>query len=129
MTAEETINRLRELAPSAETIYYLYVVDEKEVLQGVLSLRDLIIAQPRTALREIMRTRVIAVNHTDDHRKVLEVVSKYNLLAVPGGEGRGANLGIGTGEEGLETLVPDRGGLVTFSNFMLPRRPGRGWRE
>jgi len=129
MTAEETINRLRELAPSAETIYYLYVVNEKEVLQGVLSLRDLIIAHPQTALNGIMRTKVITVNHSDDHRKVLEVVSKYNLLAVPVVDEQGAILGIVTVDDVLETLVPDRGGLVTFSNFMLPKRPGRGWRE
>ena len=48
ITAEQAINQLREQAPSAETIYYLYVIDEKEHLLGVLSLRELIIAPPLT---------------------------------------------------------------------------------
>lgn len=129
MTAEETINRLRQLAPSAETIYYLYVVDEREVLQGVVSLRDLIIAQPHAALGEFMNTRVLCVNHHDDHGKVLDIVNKYNLLAVPVVDDQGAMTGIITVDDVLETLVPDRSSLETFSNFMLSRRPGRGWKE
>ncbi|OPY57758.1 MAG: Magnesium transporter MgtE [Pelotomaculum sp. PtaU1.Bin035] len=129
MTAEETINRLRELAPSAETIYYLYVVDEQEVLQGVVSLRDLIIAQPHAALGGFMSTRVIYVNHYDDHKRVLDVVNKYNLLAVPVVDDQGVIMGIITIDDVLETLVPDRGSLETFSNIMLPKRSGRNWRE
>lgn len=125
MTAEETINRLRELAPEAETIYYLYVVDERNVLQGVLSLRNLIIAPPQTALGDFMNRRVISVHHSDNHRKVLEVVTKYSLLAVPVVDDQGVMLGIITVDDVLDTLVPDRSGLETFSNFLLPRKPGR----
>src|SRR5262249_23082373 len=54
LTCEETINRLRELAPKAETIYYVYVVDEEDRLVGVLSLRDLVIAPPETHVSDIM---------------------------------------------------------------------------
>lgn len=129
MTAEETINKLRELAPSAETIYYLYVVNEQEVLQGVISIRDLIIAQPHVVLSDFMNTRVLSVNHHDDHDTVLDMVNKYNLLAVPVVDNQGVMLGIITVDDVLETLVPDRSNLDTFSNFMLPRRPGRGWRD
>ncbi|OAT80828.1 magnesium transporter [Desulfotomaculum copahuensis] len=127
MTAGGAINRLRELAPAAETVYYLYVVDEQEVLQGVISLRDLIISPPQAALGGFMRTRVISVNHHDDHRKVLDAVAKYNLLAVPVVDDRGAIMGIITVDDVLETLVPDRSGLDSFSHFMLRRKPGRGW--
>lgn len=127
MTAEEAINRLRKLAPSAETIYYLYVVDNQNRLQGVFSLRDLIIAQPNTTLHQFMNTRVVTINHSDDHGKVLDVVSKYNLLAVPVVDDQNELLGIITIDDVLETLVPDRGNLDTFTSFMLPRRHGRGW--
>ncbi|MQL50996.1 CBS domain-containing protein [Desulfofundulus thermobenzoicus] len=128
MTAEGAINRLRELAPSAETIYYLYVVNEQGVLQGVISLRDLIISPPQAALGEFMRTRVVSVNHHDDHRKVLDAVTKYNLLAVPVVNDRGVMLGIITVDDVLETLVPNRSGLDGFSHFMIRRKPGRGWK-
>lgn len=122
MTAEETINRLRELAPSAETIYYLYVVDENGVLKGVLSLRDLIVAPPDTRLESIMRTRVVSVNHHDDERKVLETVSKYALLAVPVVDEKQVLLGIITVDDVIDTLLPDRSGLPNFADFMTRRR-------
>ena len=48
LTAAQTIDRLRELEPDAETIYYVYVVDDEAHLVGVLSLRDLIVARPET---------------------------------------------------------------------------------
>ncbi len=126
MTAEETINQLRELAPSAETIYYLYVLDENKALQGVVSLRDLIVSKPQAALGEIMSVRLVKVSHDDDHDKVLEVVSKYNLLAVPVVDDAGIMLGIITVDDVLETVLPDRSSLDTFSNFVMPRL--RGWR-
>ena len=50
LTAAETIDRLRELEPDAETIYYVYVVDDDGRLVGVLSLRDLIVARPETRI-------------------------------------------------------------------------------
>jgi CBS domain-containing protein len=75
LTAEETINQLRELAPDAEIIYYLYVIDERRQLAGVLSLRDLIIAQPQTRIEEIMHTRVITVNDVDDYQTVQSAIA------------------------------------------------------
>lgn len=129
LTAGETIDRLRELAPAAETIYYLYVVDSMEVLQGVVSLRELIIAQPATLLREIMSTRVVRVDHHDNDRKVLELVAKYNLLAVPVVDEKGIMLGIITIDDVIDELVPDRGNLETFSKFIISKPHGKGWRE
>lgn len=129
VTAEEAINCLRELAPAAESINYLYVVDEQELIQGVVSLRDLIIAQPHTALSEFMRTRVVSVNHNDNYDTVLEVVNKYSLLAVPVLGDRGEILGIITIDDVMETVLPDRSSLDTFVHFMLPKKPERGWSE
>ncbi|MGB9792898.1 MAG: magnesium transporter [Thermacetogeniaceae bacterium] len=122
MTAEETINRLRELAPSAETIYYLYVVDESGVLKGVLSLRDLIVAPPATPLEAIMRTRVVSVNHYDDRRRVLETVDKYALLAVPVVDDNQVLLGIITIDDVMEVALPNRSRLPNFADFMTRRR-------
>lgn len=126
MTAEESINKLRELAPSAETIYYLYVVDEKGVLKGVLSLRDLIVAPPQANLASIMRTKVINVKHYDHYNTVRETVIKYNLLAVPVVNEDGTLLGIITIDDVMDIVKPDRSGLINFTDFML--RSKRGWR-
>lgn len=83
LTVEEVIARLRGMAPSAETIYYLYVVDEAERLAGVLSLRSLIVAPPYKEIREIMIKHPIAVKPEMNQHQVAEMISKYNLLAVP----------------------------------------------
>jgi len=83
MTAQQAIEEMRRLAPEAETAYYVYVVNEHEKLLGVLSLRDLIIAQPDRRIREIMRRSVQTVHIDEDQEEVARVVKKYNLLAVP----------------------------------------------
>jgi CBS domain-containing protein len=128
MTAEAAINRLRELAPSAETIYYLYIVDHDEILKGVVSLRDLIVAQPHTELGVIMRSRVVTVQGNDDLRKVQEAVTKYDMLALPVVDEQGMLLGIITVDDVMETVIPDRGGLESFTDFMTGSRLGRRWR-
>ena len=64
LTAAETIEKLRELEPDAESVYYVYVVDRHENLLGVLSLRDLIVAKPETPITDIMTTKVVSVPST-----------------------------------------------------------------
>lgn len=82
-TVSEAISHLQQHAPDAETIYYLFVIDEHEKLSGVISLRDLIIGKPNEKVKELMSTRVISVNVSDDQEEVAKVVSKYDFLAVP----------------------------------------------
>ena len=82
-TAAEAIEQLRREAPSAETAYYVYVVDARERLVGVLSLRELIVAPPDAEVRSIMRTNPVSVHVGDDQEEVARIVQKYNLLAVP----------------------------------------------
>lgn len=83
LTVEGTIQYLRDLAPDAETIYYIYVVTHDESLVGVISLRDLIISQPDTPIKSFMVTRVIHVHPEAGLREVAELFQKYNLLALP----------------------------------------------
>lgn len=83
LTAEETIALLRRLAPDAETIYYLYVVDPEGHLVGVLSLRDLIVAPPDRRLVEIMTPQVISVPLDADQETVVDVMARYDFLALP----------------------------------------------
>ncbi len=106
LTCDETICRLRELAPRAETIYYVYVVDEEERLVGVLSLRDLVISPPTTPVREIMVQNVIHVYEEDHADEVAQIIGRYNLLAVPVVNDSEQLLGIITVDDTLERLLP-----------------------
>jgi Mg/Co/Ni transporter MgtE len=78
--ASQVMEQLRETAPEAETIYYLYVVDQDEHLVGVFSLRQLVLAQPDALVIDFMEKRVVTVD--SDSQEGAQVVSKYNL-AVP----------------------------------------------
>ncbi|MGE5561481.1 MAG: magnesium transporter [Chloroflexota bacterium] len=83
LTAAEVIELLRANEPDAETIYYLYVVDARGVLTGVLSLRELIIAKPETLVREIMTGPAISVPVEASEDEVVDIMAKYDFLAVP----------------------------------------------
>ncbi|MDK2822689.1 MAG: magnesium transporter [Clostridia bacterium] len=83
ITASKAIEVLRETAPDAETVYYVYVINMKNQLVGVISLRELIIANPNALISDIMRKKVISVNVNEDQEDVARLVSKYDFLAVP----------------------------------------------
>ncbi|CAM3929573.1 magnesium transporter [Alkalicoccus chagannorensis] len=82
-TISSVMERLREEGPDAETIYYLYVVDNKDKLAGVVSLRDLITTDPANMVAEAMSTRVVSVDAEEDQEDVARLIKKYDFLAVP----------------------------------------------
>lgn len=83
LSVEDTFARLRALALEVEAIYYVFVIDPEGRLVGVLSLRQLILAQPGLPVREVMIEDPVRVHHTDSHDSVAQIVEKYDLLALP----------------------------------------------
>jgi magnesium transporter len=106
LTAEQTIDRLRELEPDAETIYYVYVTDTTSRLVGVLSLRDLIVAKPDVPISQVMYDQPVAVGLLADQEEVAQVVARYNLLAVPVVDEQGRLEGIVTVDDAIDTVMP-----------------------
>jgi CBS domain-containing protein len=106
LTGSQAIDRLRQLEPDAETIYYVYVTDNEDHLVGVLSLRDLIVAKPETPIRDVMRREPVAVHALADQHEVAEVVAKYNLLAVPVVDDEQRLVGIVTVDDAIDTVIP-----------------------
>ena len=103
-TAEEVIDQLRAVDPEAETIYYVYVVDDNGMLEGVLSLRELITSPPGRRVGEMVSSGTIKVRPGDDQENVAEVIAKYDLLAVPVTDDEGSLLGIVTVDDVLEVI-------------------------
>ncbi len=83
MRVEEVFRFLRREAPDAEQIYVIYVVDAEEHLQGVLTLRDLIVADPKTRVSEIMNPDVIYVRDDTDQEEVARLMADYNFTVLP----------------------------------------------
>lgn len=107
MSAQATIEKIRELEPSAETVYYIYVIDSSEHLVGVISLRDLIVAQPSTIVEEFMVSKVVHV-HPDAHvEEIAQTLSDYNLLALPVVDEENRLQGIITVDDALEEILPE----------------------
>ena len=82
-TVRSAMTVLRREAPTAETIYYIFVVNDLHRLTGVISLRDLIIAGEDTLIRDIMSERVVSVMLTDDQEGIAQIMKDYNFLAIP----------------------------------------------
>jgi magnesium transporter len=106
LTAAETIEKLRELEPDAETIYYVYVTDDDGRLAGVLSLRDLIVARPEAAVADVMIDEPVAVGVLEPAESVAETIAHYNLLAVPVVDDEGMLVGIVTVDDAIDTVAP-----------------------
>ena len=83
MTAKEAIDHMRENALDAETIYYIYVVDNDEKLVGVLSLRELITARDSVIVEDLMSENIISIDVDEDREEAVRLVSKYDLIAIP----------------------------------------------
>ncbi len=82
MTAGEAITAL-QAARDVEMVFYLYVIDARRHLVGVVSLRRLLLVSPTTPLKRIMTTDLISVRADMDQEEVARQVASYNLLAIP----------------------------------------------
>ena len=83
MTVADTLSELRTLKPGEDVINYLYVLDVNGKLTAVVSLRDLVVAEPGVTLDHIMDKQVTFVKDTERIETLAELLTKYSLLAVP----------------------------------------------
>jgi len=107
LTAQGVIETLRSLEPEAETIYYVYVIDEDDRLVGVISLRDLIISPAEKLVSDFMITKVRTVNVNANVEEVASKFEKYGLLAIPVVDEHKTLQGIITIDDTLEQLLPE----------------------
>lgn len=103
-TTDEVIQMLRTIGHEAETIYYLYVIDEMTKLVGVLSLRDLLLSPENEIVENIMFSQVVGVRVDEDQEVVARLAQDYDLLAVPVTDYSGVMLGIVTVDDILDVL-------------------------
>lgn len=83
LTVTQALARLRECAEEVETVYYGYIVDNEERLEGVVSLKELLLNPGDTPLTDIMEENVKFVHVDAEPEDMLETLAKYDLIAVP----------------------------------------------
>jgi magnesium transporter len=83
LTIDEALLRVRRTAVDKETIYTCYVIDSNRKLEGIVSLKDLVIAPPNKSVSDIMKTDPISVRTLDDQEEVANLFKKYDLLSIP----------------------------------------------
>ena len=103
-TVRSAMNILRNAAPDAETIYYVFVVDDEGKLSGIVTLRDLIIAEEDTLIGTIMNERVVSVSVGEDQEEVARMIKDYDFLAMPVVDFQHHLLGIITVDDILDVL-------------------------
>lgn len=83
MTVDEAFAKIRKIGIDKETIYTCYVLDDSRRLQGIVTVKDLLLAKNDTILSDIMETNLITVNTHDDKEEVARKFDKYDFLALP----------------------------------------------
>jgi Mg/Co/Ni transporter MgtE len=106
MTVGEIIERFKTDAEEIETVYYIYAVDEQEKLVGVTSLREILLSDPSTSLSEIMEIKLKTVTPDADEEEVAEIISKYNLIALPVVDEEGVLLGVVAVDDVIDRIIP-----------------------
>src|SRR5579872_539514 len=109
-TVERALAEIRKVAREKETIYAVYVVDPQDLhLVHVVSLRDLLIADPAASILEVGRRRPpLTVRPLDSREDVTALISKYNLLAAPVVDEAGRILGIVTVDDVIDAIVAEQ---------------------
>ena len=105
ITVGEALERFKKEAREIEHVYYLYVVEDEKLL-GVVGLRDLLIEDPGKRLSDVMHTKLKTAHAETGQETVAELISKYNLLALPVVDGENCLLGVVTVDDVVDLLLP-----------------------
>ena len=121
MTVEEAILSIRRQGVDKETIYTCYVTAPDRTLLGLISVKDLLLAQDdETKLTDMMLTNIISVTTHTDQENVARTLSKYNFLALPVVDGGNRMVGIVTFDDAMDVLIEEATEDMERMSGMLP---------
>ncbi len=107
-TIEEVLAELRKVKPEFETLYNLFVTDENEILLATFSIRDVVISPPDVQIKQIMKPSPVHLRDYQKINEVAEIVSKYNLLAIPVVDKKNVLKGMVVIDDVIEDLIKKR---------------------
>ncbi len=121
MTVEEAILRIRRQGVDKETIYTCYVTAKDRKLQGIVTVKDLLLAEDdEIKISDIMLTNMISVNTLTDQEEVARMLAKYNFLALPVVDGEDRMVGIITFDDAMDVIEEETTEDMEIMGGMLP---------
>lgn len=104
MNVREAIARIRRIGEDKETIYICFVTSADRKLEGVVSVKDLLLTNDDTVVEDIMDTNIVFAMTTDDQEEVAEKISDYDLMAIPVVDKEGRLVGIVTVDDVIDVI-------------------------
>ena len=104
MTVSEAIENIRRKGVDKETVYVAYVTNASRVLEGIVSLKDLIFASPDAIIADIMDTDILCANTLDHLEDVVAMIRKYDTLALPVVDKENRLVGIVTVDDAIDVI-------------------------
>ena len=120
MTVEDALKRIRRTGTDKETINVCYVVDPARKLQGIVSLRTILLSDEDDTIDEIMETHVISVSTLEDKEDVAQTFSKYNFIALPVVDKEDRLVGIITVDDAIDVMEEETTEDIEKMAAMLP---------
>lgn len=108
ITVEEVIRELRNKKPEPAELYNLFVTEENDELIGTFDLRDLVVSPPETPVSDIMKADPVSLYDNQKVQDIAEIISKYNLLAVPVVDNDNQLQGMVVVDDVVEDLINER---------------------
>jgi len=106
-TVKEAVTKLKSFTDYAETINYLYVIDQYRKLVGVVSYRDILMAEADAVVRNIMYERVISVSVDTDQEEVAMLIQRYDFMAIPAVNEENVLMGIITVDDIIDVVIQE----------------------
>ena len=107
ITVKDAIKRIRETAEDKETIYTCYVTDKERKLEGIVTIKDLLLNSDETIVSSIMETDIISVKTTDDREEAANILNKYDFLSVPVVDTENRLVGIVTVDDAVDVITDE----------------------
>ncbi len=104
MTCQQALAKVRHDAPSQKMIYYLYVVNDDMEMLGIITIKDLIMSDPKDIVRDYLNENFIFVDVNDDRELVAQKIEKHDLVAIPVVNSLKQLVGIVSHEEAIDVI-------------------------
>jgi magnesium transporter len=120
LTVEKAFNKLKRTGINKETVYTCYVTDDKKHLLGVVTVKDMLLAEDEDTMEQIMDSSVITAKTHDDKEQVALTLSKYDFLALPVIDNEGCIVGIVTVDDAVDVIQEEATEDIQKMTAILP---------